>query len=117
MTIIKPITAQDIRQREFLQEAVEKAELNLSEVLALNERFGTKLEYVPTKDVVELSIFNDTDAPRASKEFADWCCEYAHDLSDKLKLGAVSTYINGKKKNTLGTNLHNALKKLRKTVK
>lgn len=116
MTIIKPITAQDIRQREFLQEAVEKAKLNLSEVLALNERYGTKLEYVPEKDIIELSVYNDTNAPRASKEFAAWCDDYALALSKKLKGAPIKTHIFGKEKNTLASNLHNALKKLRKMV-
>ena len=117
MTIIKPITAQDIRQREFLQDAVEKAKLNLSEVLALNERYGTKLEYVPEKDLIELSIYNDADAPRASKEFAKWCDECAFALSKKHKGAAVLEHVYGTKKNTLGTNLNNALKKLRAIMK
>ncbi len=117
MTIIKPITAQDIRQREFLQDAVEKAKLNLSEVLALNERYGTKLEYVPKKDIIELSIYNDTNAPRASKEFAAWCNDCAEMLSQKFKDSKIQTQIFGNEKNTLGSNLHNALKKLRAATK
>ena len=55
MTIIRPVTAQDIRLKEKIAQAAKDADLNLSEILALNNKFGTTLEYTPTKDVVELT--------------------------------------------------------------
>ena len=45
MSILKPITQQDILAKSNLQEMAQRAKLNLNEVVALNKKFGTSLEY------------------------------------------------------------------------
>ena len=57
MTLIRPLSAQDIALKEHVADAAKKAQLNLSETMAVNKKFGLDLEYTPLKDTVEITRY------------------------------------------------------------
>ncbi len=116
MTVIKPVSLENVLDKVELQEASQKAKLNLSEVLALNDKFGTKLEYVPNKDIVEFSISNGASTEQ-SKEFTEWCVECASQISKKFNSCTHVTHVCDSKKNTFEVNLESAIEKLKSVMK
>ena len=117
MTILKPVTGQDNALKGSLQEAANRAKLNLSEVLALNKQYGTSLEYVPSADSVELTVYVGKKAKEASSFFDMECIEFADDIAQKSG-GIVHTLckINNKVKSSFEGNLRAALTKLKKVM-
>ncbi|MBR2386342.1 hypothetical protein IKA92_03500 [bacterium] len=115
MTIIRPVTAQDIRLKEKIAQAAKDADLNLSEILALNNKFGTTLEYTPTKDVVELTCYVNKNTKGGTDNFAKECSEYAFELMEKFGK-AIKEEIIITSKSSLAENLDSALKKLKSVL-
>ena len=111
MTIIKPTSLQDIAIKEQLQEITKKAGLTLSEVNALNKQFGTKLEYVPQSDVVEITSYIGRKIKGNVDPFDQACSKEAFDIGS----GIVHNFIkvNNSIKNSFEGNLSEALKKIK----
>ena len=57
MTIIRRYDAAELALKQKIQDSVKKADLNLSEIMALNKKFDLDLEYTPKNDVVEFTTY------------------------------------------------------------
>ena len=115
MTIIRRITAQDIRLKEKIAQAAKDANLNLSEVLALNNQFGTTLEYIPKGDVVEITRYLDKSSKGQVDEFAQECLGDAFEMVEKLGKGLNEKFIVSSE-NSLSGNVKSALQKLKQVL-
>ncbi len=115
MTIIRPVTAQDIRLKEKIAKAAKDADLNLSEILAVNNKFGTTLEYTPKKDVVELSCYVNKNTKSGIDDFARECSDYAMELMKRTGK-SIKEEIIVSSKSSLAENLESALRKLKNVL-
>lgn len=114
LTIIRPISAQDILLKEKIQEAA--SDLNLSEILAVNEKFGTNLEYTPIKDCVEITITANKKSASKMDEFSETCEYFADEFAKKFNKGKTTKIIPSSK-SAFKYNLDSAIKKLKNTLK
>lgn len=112
MTLIRPITSSEIALRSHIKDAAQKANLNLSEVNALNEKFDLKLEYTPKDDSISLTYY------RFSKndEFMKKCSLDAKELSQKTGL-VIKEDIKHASKSSFEMNLSSALRKMKSVLK
>lgn len=115
MTVIKPVRMQDIILKEKIQEACKKANLNFSEVLAINEKFGTNIKYTPVKDIVEISVAANKKRLKKADSFADECFNSAIELCHKANKVLLECGIKTKK-DTFTYNIESALEKLKKVL-
>lgn len=118
MTIIRPVTAQDIATKARLQEASKKAELNLSEITALNKKYGTDLKYCPIGDVVEITEYSGKKLTKGLSQFDEECFRIAESMEKKLgKTIRIEMRINDTITSSLAGNVKSALRKLKKVFK
>lgn len=117
--IKKPVdrsqTIENAELRIALEQAVDAADLNLTERLALNKEFfpqGNGFKIIPpNEDILELTTFITEDG--VQDEFSEEACEIAMRNPD----GIYKVTIAKSDKNSFQTNLDNALEKLYKVFK
>ncbi len=117
MSILKPVTQQDILAKLNLQEMAQRAKLNLNEVVALNKKFGTSLEYVPSSDVVEFATYYGKKIPATDELFHRECADIALDMALKLNKAIENKFvINNSVKSSLQASINSAIKKLKSVI-
>ncbi len=112
MTIIRPLSSSEIALRSYIKDAAQKANLDLSEVNALNKKFGLELEYKPQGEYIHFTRYGYTK----SDEFIKQCSQDALELSKKMGL-AVRESIRHSSKDSLEMNLTSALQKMKNILK
>ena len=111
MTIIRRYDAAELALKQKIQDTVKKADLNLSEIMALNKKFDLDLEYTPKNDVVEFTTYIKNNA-KTQDSFIKEC----FDTALALKGGIVSESCIHSSKNSFQGNLSEALKKLKNVL-
>lgn len=112
MTLLKPITSSEMALRSYIKDAAKKANLSLSEVNALNEKFGLSLEYQPKGDFIQLTRYGHLK----NDEFIKQCSDEAVELSQKTGL-AIAENIKRASKSSFEMNLSSALRKMKSILK
>lgn len=96
--------------KEKIQNAASKANLNLSETIALNKKYDLDLQYTPRKDVVEITTFVNKNSKNPEK-FVKECLEEAKNYSAAI---VEKTIVSSK--GSFTNNVTNALKKLKEVL-
>ena len=118
MSILRPVTQQDILAKSRLQDAAQKAKLNLPEVVALNKKFGTSLEYIPTTDVVECATYYGKKMPKTDDCFFKECADMATNMALSLNKAIENKMIiNDSATSSYQASLLSAIKKLKATMR
>ena len=95
--IVPPLSDADLALKQRVADAAKKANLNLSETMALNSKFGLDLEYTPIKDTVEITrYYNKEDRIFGTQPFTNRVVEKAKEmcaeLGAKLKVNYIKKY-------------------------
>ena len=110
------VTKQDIKNRKMLEKAVDDAELNITERMALNKRFfpnGGGFNIFPNIPVQTINIFYKRNSNPEDDEFI----RETKQLEFPNRVCRVKWNERLSKKDSFQANLDNAIKKLRKTLK
>ena len=102
--------SQNISFKEKIVEAVKKVELNLSEITALNNKFGMNLEYTPKNNMVEITCYVNKNSENMPDNFIDECYRIAEFMTDNI-FGMNLKIVQSNTKSYLG-NLNSALSKI-----
>lgn len=92
--IVPPLSSADLALKQKVADAAKKANLNLSETMALNSKYGLDLEYTPTKDTVEITRYvNKSDKIFGTQPFTDRVMAKARELCFELNKRLDAKYI------------------------
>ena len=110
-------TVENTELRVALEQAVDEADLNVSERLAINEAFfpkGDGFAPIPKdRDILEITTYYNIDGKRSEDDFAHRAFEIAADHGDKI---VKENFVLSAKCNRKG-NFDKAIEKLSKVIK